>query len=80
MDKETAIKNKQLTSSALRWLTEEYPEKFGKRIDWSSLVDGEKIILMGNFDIFETETYKKDIELNGEKKTYTIFLKPLKKD
>jgi len=80
INKETIIKNKELTSSALRWLTEEYPEKFDEKIHWSSIVNGEEIILMGNFDILEVETYKKDIEIEGKKKTYTIILKPLKKD
>ena len=80
MNKEDFMKDRELTSLALRLLTEEYPEKFGEKIECSSIVREEEIILIGNFDIFETETYKRDIEINGEKKTYTIFLKPLKKN
>lgn len=79
MDKENIIKNKRLADLALRWLTEVYPDKFGERIDWGWNIEGEKIILIGNFEIFETETYEKEIEIDGEKKRYTIFLKPLKK-
>ena len=81
MDKETSIKNNELISLAIQRLTQEYPNKFDEQIHLSDkTVKGETIILTGNFDIMETEVYKKDIEYNGEKKTYTIILKPLKKD
>ncbi len=80
MDKETLMKNKQIASASLRWLTQEYPEKFGETINWGHHINGEKVILIGNFDIFETETYEKELEINGEKKTYTIFLKPFEKN
>ncbi len=78
MNKRIAIRDKALTSSALRLLTEEYPFKFDEIINWRGIVEGETIKLIGNFDIMETEVHKRDIEFNGETKNYTIILK--KKD
>jgi len=72
---EIDVKNKALYSRALRELTEEYPEKFGEKINFIPLVDEETITLTGNFDIFKTEVYEKILEHDGEKKTYKVILR-----
>ena len=72
---ELDVKNKSLYSTALRELTEEYPEKFGDTINFTPIVEGDIITLTGNFDILENEVYKKVIEYNKEKNTYTVMLR-----
>lgn len=72
---ETAVRTKEIYSEALRLLTEEYPEKFGEIINFNPVVDEGRVILIGNFEIFETEAYKRVLEIEGEEKTYQIILK-----
>ncbi|MEK6859161.1 MAG: hypothetical protein AABX53_04600 [Nanoarchaeota archaeon] len=71
---EIQVKSKELYSKALRELTEEYPEKFGETINFIPVVEGETITLTGNFDIMKNEVYHKELEYNGEKKTYKVIL------
>ena len=71
---EIDVKDKSLYSTALRELTEEYPEKFGETINFIPVVEGETITLTGNFDIMENEVYHKELEYNGERETYKIIL------
>ena len=71
---ELDVKNKSLYSTALRELTEEYPEKFGEKINFIPLVEGDTITLTGNFDIIKNEVYHKELEYSGEKKIYKVIL------
>ena len=71
---EITVRDKALYSSALRLLTDEYPKKFGDKINFTPLVEGETITLTGNFDILRNEVYHKELEYNGENKTYKIIL------
>ena len=70
---EIDVKDKSLYSTALRELTEEYPEKFGENINGS--IDGKTIILTGDLDILKSEVYERVLEFNGEKEEYRIVLK-----
>lgn len=71
---ELDVKNKALYSAALRELTEEYPEKFGDTINFIPLVEEDTITLTGNFNILKNEFYHKELEYDGEKKTYKVIL------
>lgn len=70
---EIVVKQKVILSQAFDLLLEEYPEKFGEKINGS--IKGEIITLIGDFDIMKSEVYEKVIDFNGEKKSYKIILK-----
>ncbi len=70
---EQKVKLHAILSNAFRLLSEEYPEKFGEKINGS--INRETIILTGDLDILKSEVYEKVLEFNGEKEKYRIVLK-----
>jgi hypothetical protein len=71
--KQTMIKLHTVLSKAFRLIQEEYPEKFGEKIN--SSINENIITLTGDIDTFETESYERVIECREEKETYTIILR-----
>ncbi|MEK6844358.1 MAG: hypothetical protein AABX83_02930 [Nanoarchaeota archaeon] len=73
---ELRVKFHLILSNVFRLLSDEYPEKFGEKINGS--INGETITLTGDLDIMKTEVHEKVIEFNDEKRYYKIILKNLK--
>lgn len=67
------VKLHTILSNAFRLLSEEYPEKFGEKINGS--INGEIITLTGDLDIMKSEVHERSIDFDGEKKSYKIILK-----
>ena len=70
---ELKVKLHTVLSNAFRMLSDEYPEKFGEKINGS--INGEIITLTGDLDIMKPEVYERIIDFNGEKESYKIILK-----
>jgi len=70
---EQKVKLHTILSNAFKLLSEEYPEKFGEKINGS--INEETIILTGELDILKSEVYEKVLEFNGKKEKYRIVLK-----
>jgi len=69
-----AVKRQSILSSAVEWITDTYPEKFGQKIH-ASIDNKNNITITGDLEIFENESYQKDIEYNGQEEKYNIILK-----
>lgn len=70
---EQKVKLHAILSNAFRLLSEEYPEKFGEKINGS--INNETIILTGDLDILKSEVHERILDFNGEKEKYKIILK-----
>jgi len=69
---ELRVKSNEILSNAFDLLFDEYPEKFGEKINGS--MNGETIILTGDLDILKSEVHERIIDFNGEKNSYKIIL------